>query len=265
MRKRSEKESINRGRRMDLLSKKGSLVVEASIILPPFIVGMILLLSILPAITSAEAAVFTASNELIKADARTIYLSEPISVPLMVRNKIKNENPRISRVILLDYGYRYSEGGMDDLISMELLLTNEGVNPLGRISAFGITIKLMSRALTGTKMEMDGNEEQFTLNESYKAVSVFPRSGEKYHSRGCPFLNPDCRLVYLTESIRSTNTPCSNCHSERAAVGTPVFCFSGANTDYHFGSCNAVTKYFIEMDEGEAVEKGYSPCMTCGG
>ena len=263
--KMNRNERNGKQKKEGIISKKGSLVVEASIILPPFIVGMILLISILPAISSAEAAVFTVSNELIKADARAIYLSEPISLPVIVRNKIKKENPGIKRVLLVGYGYRYSEGGMDDLISMDFILTSEGKNPLGRISGFGIKIKLKSRALTGQIRSMDGDEEQFARGDSYKAVFVFPRSGERYHNRGCPFLNPDCRLAYLNDGVKSTYSPCSNCHSERATAGTPVFCFSGANTDYHFGSCNAVTKYFIEMDEMEAKEKGYSPCMTCGG
>ena len=263
---RDKRIRMNGGKRKEkVLSKKGSLIVEATIILPPFIVGMILLISIIPAIASAEAAVFTASNELIKADARAVFISEPISLPLLVRNKIKNENPGLRNVFLIDYGYRYSEGGMDDLISIDLVLTSGGINPLRRTSGFGIEVRLRSRALTGTCREKDGNEEQFTEADSYRQVYVFPRSGEKYHSRGCPFLNPDCRLVYLTEGVRSSYSSCSNCHSERAAIGTPVFCFSGSNTNYHFGSCNAVTKYFIEMDEREAREKGFGPCMTCGG
>ena len=246
-------------------NKRGSLLVEGTVILPPFIIGMILLISIIPSIAAAESAVFSACDELIKANARSAIVREPVSAPLAIRRRVKSENPGLSKVIIKGYGYGYAQGNMEDLISVDMLLRTGGLNPLGRISKVDIEIKIRSRALTGTRREEDGNQEQFTLDENYIRVYVFPRSGEKYHNRNCYFLNPDCHMTYLTEGVRSSYSPCPNCKSERASIGTPVFCFSGSRTDYHLGSCPAVTKYYIEMERGEALEKGYSPCNSCGG
>ncbi len=248
-----------------LKNRRGSILVEATLVLPPFILGMILLISILPAIASVEGAVFSTCDELIKADARAAVISEPISAPIAVVSRIKRENPAIDAVMVTGYSYRHEGGNMNDLISLNLLLSAGGMNPLGRISSMHFEIGIRSRAITGRRRPNTGDESQFNRGEIYKRVYVFPRSGEKYHNGGCPFINPDCYMVYLTEGVKGNHTPCPNCHSERAALGTPVFCFWGEGTDYHFGSCNAVTKFYIEMDEMDAIDKGYGPCMSCGG
>ena len=154
---------------------------------------------------------------------------------------------------------------MTDLISLEMRIKNSKKNPLGYISGFGIKVRLRSRTFTGRAEEPDGDREQFTEYEESNPVYVFPRRGEKYHNSSCPFLNPMCEMVYLTVGVKNRFNSCSNCHSEKAQVGTPVFCFFNDGKVYHFGSCSAVTKYYVEIDKRDAENQGYHPCGSCGG
>ena len=251
--------------KQSMKSRKGTYILEASLVIPPMIIVMILLISVISMISAAEKALFTMGEELKAADIKAAFLEDPISTPLIVRQKIHSDSAVIDRVIISDYGYLHSDMGMEDLISIGVRLDYSGLNPLGKYSVLKIEQRVRSRAFTGLNRSGDSGEHALSGYERSEIVYVFPNRGEKYHNRSCSFLNPACEKVFLTSAVRSRFKPCSNCRSGGASIGDVVFCFFTDGKVYHLGNCSAVDKYFVEMEKKDAEARGYTPCLTCGG
>ena len=245
-------------------NKKGSYILEASIILPAVVLTFVILLSIVPVIRVAGNALFSMGDELKTAGVRAAFVEEPASLPLLTKSRISRENSGIGNTHISHYGYLYEEHGIKDLMSIGVSVDYSGINPIGSWSVFRINQRVMSRAFTGLDRANDGGADLESYEDS-QVVYVFPRAGEKYHNRNCPFLNPACEKVFLTSSIKSRFNGCSHCKSSNASLGDQVFCFFNDGKVYHYGSCSAVDKYYVAMEKKEAEGKGYGPCMTCGG
>ncbi len=246
-------------------NKKGTYILEASLLIPPLIIVMALLISVISMVGAAEKALFTMGEELKLADIKAAFMEDPITTPIMVRNRINTDSKMINGVYLSDYGYLYSDMGLEDLISIGVTLHYSGMNPLGGNSFLNIEQRVCSRAFTGLDRSGDYGEHALTGYERSQIVYVFPNRGERYHNKSCPFLNPACEKVFLTNEIRSKFKSCSNCHSGGAKTGDIVFCFFTDGKVYHLGKCNAVDKYYVEMEKKDAEAHGYTACASCGG
>ena len=245
-------------------NKKGTYILEASIIIPAVVLTFSILLSILPVIRTGGNVLFSMGDELKTAGMRAAYLKEPASLPLMTNNRLSKENSGIGSIHITNYRYLYEDHGIKDLLSIGVSVKYSGINPMGSWSVFKINQKVISRAFTGLDRSNDSGTDLGEYEES-EVVYVFPRAGEKYHNRNCPFLNPACEKVFLTSGVKSKFNPCSNCQSKNASLGDQVFCFFNEGKVYHLGNCPAVEKYYVAMEKKEAEGKGYGPCMTCGG
>ena len=251
--------------KQNIRSKKGTYILEASLIIPPFIIVMALLISIVSMISASEKALFVMGEELKAADIKAAFIEDPITLPIIVERKVKSESPVVDSVHLSDYGYLHGEMGMEDLISIGMRLDYSGLNPLGKYSLLRIDQRVRSRAFTGLNRSGDSGEHALIGYERSEIVYVFPNRGERYHNKSCPFLNPACEKVFLTGDIKSKFKPCSNCHSGGAALGEVVFCFFTDGKVYHLGKCSAVDKYYVEMEKKDAESRGYTACASCGG
>jgi ribosomal protein S27AE len=138
-------------------------------------------------------------------------------------------------------------------------------NPLGLKARADYDLSVVTRAYVGkirdnpamTASEMEGG--------SSEPVFVFPKRGEKYHSKGCGFLTAASTSGVLTGSIRAKYRPCPLCGSGRASSGARIYYFPSAGEAYHLSGCSALQRNYVEIDKKDAIERGYTPCSKCGG
>ncbi len=246
-------------------NRRGSYIVEAAIFIPMFIIAMMLLTFVVPFISASENAVFITCDELHKADIRACFLDLDMVTPYLVKARIEDDDNLLTNVNTWNYGYLYSDGGMEDLISLNLEVSFGSVNPLGEISTLIFRGNVVSRAFTGKQGERNADREVFSKNEDYEAVYIFPREGKKYHNRGCPFLNPACEQVFYSREIGRDFRKCEKCIVDEIRTGDVVFCFFNSGEKYHVSNCSHVDKVYVEIDEREAQKRGYTRCITCGG
>ena len=105
----------------------------------------------------------------------------------------------------------------------------------------------------------------FLNDEDAEAVYIFPKRGEKYHSRGCTFLRAASTSTALSSSVRKKYKGCPLCHSSKAADGALVYYFPSDGEDYHLPGCPALQRNYIEIERGTALKRGYTACSKCGG
>ena len=133
------------------------------------------------------------------------------------------------------------------------------------LSLFGRTLRfrevLLAHPFTGEEPE-EGPLGEEALEEEGGGVWVFPRRGERYHKKECRIVTVYPFERILTASLRRSFEPCSNCHPESLANGTPVYVFATGSV-YHRRACASVTRYVVSMAEDQAKEKGYTPCSYC--
>lgn len=238
-------------------NKKGSYIVETAVILPAFIITMLLLIGIIPAIRTWENMNFGIAEELRLEMAKKVIIKTPASLPLMLNVRVRKENPALESFKIDEYRHLYSEHGMDDLVSVSFEGRIDKRNPLGAISSMKYNGKLMGRAFSGTYY---GGKDS-----GGPTVYVFPEAGTRYHDKNCRYLKAACHRVYLNSRTKEKFHGCPNCDASKAYNGTPVFCFENSGKAYHLHSCKSVNKYYIGIGKNAAVEKGYKQCSKCGG
>ncbi|MCQ2550771.1 MAG: hypothetical protein MJ146_01075 [Clostridia bacterium] len=226
-------------------TKKGSYILEASIALPIFIIGILILSSIIGIVSRCENAAFILADEA----QRYQYEFIPENIEDRICREAKVRNVGVNRS-----GYTFK-------LDMEA-----GPNTVMDInSKVRFNLNLYARPFIGaTRMEKKESLSTFGMKEKYVAVYIFPNSGKKFHKRGCTYVNSYYSRVRLTEKIMRKYKSCRSCKSSKAKVGDMVYLFEYGK-DYHLRKCKTIDKYVIEMDRKDAINKGYTPCSKCGG
>lgn len=248
-------------------SVKGFLTVEAAIFLPLFIIG-VLTIAYLIKFMSIQESIFHAFT-----DEARILASEssknPAAAPLFqlqVKDRIYKENgDNISSVDVEHFRYLYEYRGMTGMISMDL---NYDVNiklPIPFHKKIPVSESLLFRGFIG-KQEIT---DPLAFEEMEKAVKsdevwIFPRAGGRYHSENCTYITSEPRQVIMSGSIRGQYEPCSICDSRGLPNGSLAYCFRTGQS-YHRGNCPIVDKYVISIEREDAIERGYTACLKCGG
>ncbi len=237
--------------------KKGSYILEATILLPVFILSIAALISILGIIRNCENSVFISADETNIVDVKAHFAETQFTFPSRLCNRILEENSFIKDAKVKNFRYKYNNQGMEDLISFKLFCD------FGRIN---FSARVLSRGFTGQRNYYDSlDRSSFENDDDFTKVYIFPAWGEKYHNSNCTYIKANCKLVVLNKNVLYKYKPCSLCHSEKAVIGSPVFLFERSGNSYHLGTCKQVKKYYIEIDKKEAIKRGYSCCSKCGG
>ncbi len=248
-------------------NSRGFLTVEAAIFLPIFIVG-VLTFAYLIKFMSVEEAVFhsmTDEARVLSAEAGKNPLGAPLFV-LGLKDRVYDENgDHISAVDIDQFLYLYPAHGMTDMISLDL---NYEVNiklPVQFRKSLPVSESLMFRGFVGRKEPADplpfGEMEK---EEKSDPVWIFPRSGERFHGENCTYITSEPKQLSMSAQIRRNYEPCSICDSRDLPDGSLVYCFRTGQS-YHTGDCPLVDKYVIQIEREEAIEKGYTACLKCGG
>ena len=239
--------------------------MEAALTLPVFLIAVITLNSIILMYACIEDCNFIIANELRRAAAEASVADTSVTVPYRVRRATEDKHSQIKSEKLMDACFRTSRWGIDELLAVDYRLRLKANDPLGMKASADYELSFVTRAYVGR--ERDGpamSADEFADNDA-RAVYIFPKRGERYHSEGCTFLKAACRSGPLTESIRKRYKACPLCHSSNAGAGALVYYFPSDGEDYHLRGCPSLQRNYIEIDLDTAVERGYTPCGKCGG
>ena len=224
-------------------TKKGSYILETSIALPIFLIGVLALSSIIGIVSRIENENFILCDEAERY--QFTFFTGDVEERIMKEAKVKNVD-----VARSGYTFRLnSEIGPKSVMDINSQVSFNEV--------------LYARPFIGTVRKRQ-RANNLGIHETYRAVFVFPNSGQKYHKRNCTYVNSYPSRVKLTKAIRAKYRSCSICKSKEANLGDMVYLFEYGR-DYHLRNCKSIDKYVIEMDEGDAKSRGYTPCSKCGG
>ena len=241
-------------------NKKGMYIVEASVILPLFIASMIMVIGIIPLISTCENIVFSAADELRLESAKSGAGGSGVVLPLAVTSRIQSENSGISTFSVTRYSRGVKRNGIEDLIYLGFRARfNSGIS---LIAVNGIKFKgnLVSRAFTGST---------HTVNDAVddSIVYIFPEDGVRFHKKGCRYLQAHFHMTILTQELMTKYHACPLCGAKHAHIGQTVICFERAGEAYHTSDCRQVEKekYYTETTRSSAERAGYTACSVCGG
>ena len=215
-----------------LTNKRGSYLLEAAISLPVFIIAVMVMSSVILMYACIEDCTFIAAGELRRGAAEAVIADTSVVLPYRIRKEIEENHSQVHSAKLTDAGFRCERWGID-----ELLL---------------VSFRLRLRT------------EEFA-DEDAEAVYIFPKRGEKYHSKGCTFLKAASTSAALTDTIRRKYRGCPLCHSSSAGNGTLIYYFPSDGEDYHLPGCASLQRNYIEIDKCTARRRGYTACSKCGG
>ena len=248
-----------------LISKRGSYLVEAAISLPVFLIAVIVMSSVILMYACIEDCGFIAANELRRCAAEAVIADTSLAMPHRIRKEIESKHSQIDSVRVIDSGFRTSRWGMDELLIVGFRLRLRTNNPLGINAAADYDLSLATRAYVGRERNNDPMSAEEFADEDSEPVFIFPKRGERYHSKGCTFLRAAYTSGALSPSIKRKYRSCPLCHSGRADTGTLVRYFQADGEAYHLSGCPSLQRNYIEIEKSTAIERGYSPCGKCGG
>ena len=248
-----------------LTNRKGSYLLEAAISLPVFIIAVVIMSSVILMYACIEDCCFITANELRRCAAEAVMADTSVALPLRVRKKIESGHSRVHSVRLTDAGFRCTRWGIDEVILVGFRLRLRSDNPLGIRAEADYDLAVATRAYVGRERDESNMTAEEFADEDAEAVYIFPKRGEKYHSKGCTFLRAASTSGALSGSLKRKYKACPLCHSGRAENGALVYYFPSDGEDYHLPGCSSLQRNYIEIDRGTAVSRGYTACSKCGG
>lgn len=250
----------------NMLSKKGSFTVEAAILLPIFIIGMLTISYQLKLIAVQENVFHSLSDEIRNVAAEAEVVPYPLFFDHDVIKRITEENKgEIKNLRVSSFFYRIDLGEHTDQIRVNLKYDIGVKLPKAVINLIPVSDIIICRAFVGA----DNSNKPMSIEDMEGAkdsvlVWIFPISGTKYHTDSCKYVSPYPMEMPLNENLRRKYGPCKLCNPKALANGSLVYYFKYGDV-FHDGSCSTVDKYVISIDICEAESRGYTPCAVCGG
>ncbi|HKK95576.1 MAG TPA: hypothetical protein VJ916_04590 [Anaerovoracaceae bacterium] len=245
-------------------NNKGSYIVETTICLPFYLIALLVLTTIILMYSTCENVVFSVCDEmrLVAIESREIKIN-PV-FPIKVKERIYDENHNIKSLNIIKYRYHESYKGINDIIDVNIDV--EYKNPLGFISKnTNLELKIMTRSYIGEIRDRDSLTRVDFTNDNSEVVYIFPNYGECYHNKNCYLVQKSYEPLLLTNYILKKYTPCDICNSDNANLGDIVYIFPKTGTNYHMGDCDLIEREYFKIDKKVAIERGYVPCLKCGG
>ncbi len=250
-----------------LVNKKGSLVVEAAIFLPIFIIGM-MTLGYLVKFNAVQENVFHAFADetgRVAAEA-SLNIAAPVFYENDVESRIQDENGNgIKNTDIKSFRYRVPTLTNDNIVAASINYDIDIKLPAKFVDSIPVSDSVVCRAFVGDVQKtapMPFSEMEKSVNSD--TVWVFPMAGSRYHGELCSYIKNDPKERMLSRVIRNEYSPCKTCHPTDLSDGNLVYCFSTGKV-YHKGECPTVTKYVTSLVKKEATNRGYSACSRCGG
>ena len=242
--------------------KKGSMIVEASIVLPVYIIAVVTMCWLVKA-CFLEAAVFsTVTDQVHHASVSVVGTT---GLQGRIRTALEDSGVEGSLYAQKSLGGNYTAGGVSGFQRMKYDYRTKIRIPLPFVEEIDLDNEILFHLWTGfskggsplsfDSMESDGNGVP---------VVIFPRTGGRYHTASCRYANARPTEVVLTEAIRKKYDRCRLCTEGDEADGQKVYIFRYGGS-YHESDCSSVRKFTMTMDLEDAKKKGYTACSICGG
>lgn len=250
---------------------RGSITIEAAIILPLFFLALVAIAFVIRIISLEEQIAFVTMDEARYVATQGYQQEGPLkeaiiegSLRIRVDARLHEEAKLKGNGYLSGFSYRYKDQGLTDLISYSLEYQRKFPIPYFKEQNRWGVQTIVFRAFVGRS-----EEESFVppdeIEDDDIIVWVFPVAGERYHLENCPHIKVLPRQTLLTEGIKRSFRNCKHCHPEKISTGNMVYIFPATGEVYHRGSCFLVDRYVISMERNIAEQKGYTPCLTCIG
>ncbi|MBQ6502197.1 MAG: hypothetical protein IJI87_12740 [Mogibacterium sp.] len=248
-----------------LINKRGSYLLESAISLPVFIIAVIVMSSVILMYACIEDCTFIAANELRRGAAEAVIADTSVVLPYRIKKEIESNHSQVHSARLVDAGFRCERWGIDELLLIDIRMRLRTKNPLGIKAEADYDLSLATRAYVGRERDESGMTAEEFADEDAEAVYIFPKRGEKYHSKGCTFLRAASTSAALTGSIKRRYRACPLCHSSSVEIGALIYYFPSDGEDYHLPGCPSLQRNYIEIDRDTARRRGYTACSKCGG
>lgn len=253
-------------------NKRGSIIVDASICLPFFIVALALLLMLTVEIGIEEniTGLMTRCSLISMEAAAAVDKSDDFFVTGNLSWRTawhaglaggihwKQTDPGIPRFysdidIPIPGGVR-----IDGLVMVRV--GNDTALP----SIRGFTDELSS-VRTVIYRPFRGESAGMQAEDDDPRVYVFPKRGARFHIEGCSVMQEGSVETILTKSLKRQYSACSICKPDRLPDGARVYRFLETSSVYHRKDCACITKSYVSMPRSQALSQGYTPCHICGG
>ena len=246
-------------------TKKGSITVEAAIILPMFIIAVLTISYTIKLIEAEECVINGVADEARHVAAYAYIEKTGLGVKPRIEKRVKADKAAESFAVKR-LGYLYSDFNNTGLISIDMTYTVKNRMPVKMRGDFHRKTGILFRGFVGR----DNKGQIFSFDMMQAAddgttVWVFPVAGERYHNENCSYIRVYPVQTILTDEVRRHYTPCKLCRPNEHGNGHIVYCFKKTGKAYHSADCSTVDRYVIEMTRYEAVSEGYSRSMKCGG
>ncbi len=243
----------------DLKSKKGSMIVEGAIFIPVFVVAAVVLVCLVKACW-LQILVFNAAADQIK-----IAAANEMSVSAYGVSSELEDSGVDSSGLTLRSGGSVTVAGIPDIQRIDFSYDSRIALPVSNVKSIFLDNRILSRKWTGKDIEGTAfGFEAMERDEDADEVYVFPRSGGRYHSEGCRYVQSYAEKTVLSANIRKKYDACPLCTEGDEYDGQQIYIFRYGNS-YHEADCHSVTKYVIRMDRRDAELKSYTSCSVCGG
>lgn len=249
----------------DIRNKRGSYIVEATLLLPIFMIAVMVMSSIISAYSCIEDANYISANYLRKSAAVASKINVHTLAPHQINKELCSKHSQIDGFIVNSSVYRKKLIGIDEIIALDENMRLNTKNPIGFKAEANYRIKTITRAYVGRIRENTHMTVDDLTGEGDKAVYIFPKRGEKYHNKGCTYMNSKVTSTTLTPTLRKKFAPCPVCKSKKAKTGSRVYYFPVEGECYHMNGCRVMERNYIEITKKIAERRGYTPCTKCGG
>lgn len=246
------------------LNRMGSYIVEAAICMPLFLIAILAMSSIILMYACIEDANYITSMELRRASIEAAFGDTSTVVPVRLNKRIRNSQSLVEGMSLEEFIYRGTGGGVDELIAIRYRMLMHNHNPFGLASRAEYSLSCVTRAYVG-RIRDNRPMSDAEMAGSSEPVFVFPNRGERYHNDSCMVLHASYVSAILGPSLKKEYGGCRICRSRNAGTGTLVYIFPEDGDDYHLQGCPVLERHYIELDKSVAIERGYTPCLKCGG
>lgn len=242
--------------------KNGSMMVEAAIVLPVFIIAVVTLCWFIKA-CFLEAAVFSTAVDQIHT--HSVSLTGTAGMQHSIREALEESGIEGSEFDQKRLETGITVEGEDDFKKLIYSYDTKIRIPLPFVSRIDLKNEILFHMWDGT--ENEGTPFSFSDMErdgDGVPVLVFPRSGGKYHSSSCRYTSAYPTEVTLTAELRRKYGRCVLCTEGDETDGERVYIFQYGGC-YHEKDCSSIDKYTETIDREDAVKKGYTACSICGG
>ena len=162
--------------------RDGSYIVEAAVTLPLFLIAVLVMSSVILMYSCIESCSFKAATELRMGAAEAIFADTGVLIPHRLKTRIRDDHSQVESVRTIDYGFRTSRWGQDELILMTMTMNMKTANPIGIKAKASYDLALVTRAYVGKIRDAEKMTDGEFAGDDAVPVFIFPKRGERYHS-----------------------------------------------------------------------------------